>query len=106
MPLRMEERNGDLVCFITGELDHHNTLTLREKLDAAVGKTSAHRVVLDLSGTVFCDSSALGLILGRVRVAKARGIPLVVASPSPRVKKILDLCGAEKFLQFIGREEA
>lgn len=106
MPLKIEKQREDLVCFITGELDHHNTLTLRRELDFAIANTTACRVVLDLSGTEFCDSSALGLILGRVRVAKAAGIPLVVSSPSARVRKILDLCGAEKFLRFIEREEA
>jgi stage II sporulation protein AA (anti-sigma F factor antagonist) len=101
MPIRTENNDRFLVLFISGEIDHHNCLSLREELDLAIRTCTKSEVVLDLSETDFCDSSALGLILGRVRVAGEAGLSLSVRNPSRRVHKILTLCGAQKYLKFI-----
>ena len=105
MAIRSEERGGELLFYVSGEIDHHNSVFLREEMDAKIASSTASRVVLDLSETDFCDSSALGLILGRTREASVCGKSLLVQRPSARVRKILDLCGAGKYLQFTERRE-
>ena len=101
MPVRKEETVQDLIFYIDGEVDHHNSLALREEIDREIAETRAERVVLDLSQTTFCDSSALGLILGRVRVANEEGLTLCVRNASARAEKILRLCGAGDYLTFL-----
>ena len=101
MSIRKEETARELVLYITGEIDHHNTLTLRVLMDEEIAKSEKKEVVVDLAGCDFCDSSALGLILGRARVCAERGAELSLRSPSVRVRKILDLCGAQKYMKFI-----
>ncbi len=100
MAIRWEETEGELRFFITGEIDHHNSIFLRREMEETIRKSRAPSIVLDLSGTEFCDSSALGLILGRARQAQALSRTLIVQNPSARARKILDLCGAERFLKY------
>ena len=100
MPIGIKRTDGELILEIAGEIDHHRTRFLREELDAAIRQTSAARVVLELSGTDFCDSSGLGLILGRARVCRENGSELYIRDPSPRVKKLLELAGAGEFVRY------
>ncbi len=86
--------------FIRGEIDHHRTLTLRKEIDEILLAHRPERVLLDLSGTDFCDSSGLGLILGRVRVAESIGAKVELESVSNRVRKVLDAAGARQFLHY------
>ncbi len=101
MSIRREETERELVLSVTGEIDHHNSLSMRLEMDEAIRESEKKEIIIDLSGCDFCDSSALGLILGRARVCTERGADLFLRSPSVRVRKILDLCGAQKYLKFI-----
>lgn len=101
MPIESKRTDSDLIFYLSGEIDHHNTLGMREEMDRQIRATPACRIVLDLAQTQFCDSSALGLILGRVRVAQEEGKILCVQNPGARAKKILELCGARKWVRFI-----
>lgn len=99
MAIRIKESEGELIFYVVGEIDHHNTLSLRTFIDERIRNSKSDTVVLDLSETEFCDSSALGLVLGRARVAAEGDRRLVVQNPSARAEKILELCGARKFME-------
>ena len=84
---------------LRGELDHHAALTVRELIRDAVDEELPGRLVLDLSGVSFMDSSGLGLILGRYTKAVELGIVFKVVNPTPQIRKILDLAGTERLIK-------
>jgi anti-sigma B factor antagonist len=55
----------------------------------------AERVVVDLSQTVFIDSSSLGVLIGAHRRLKARGGALVVVCDNEAIVKTFKITGLD-----------
>lgn len=90
---------GLLVVRITGEIDHHSAVEMRSGIDAEIFEKRPEKLILDLSGVDFMDSSGLGLILGRLATMRKVGGELVVINPNEGVMKILKLAGAERIIK-------
>lgn len=93
MTVRVEEKEGVLVAWLSGELDHHAADAVRNELDAAFARKKARKVVLDLSRLTFMDSSGIGVVLGRYKKIKEAGGRLAVRAPSDKTDRILRLAG-------------
>ena len=88
----------DLVVRILGDVDHHTSVGLREEIDRQMQNARPRRLILDLSGTEFMDSSGLGLILGRYRKGREMGCETVLFRPTPAILRILTLAGVQDLL--------
>lgn len=86
-------KGNTLTARLSGEIDHHSAKGAREAIDASLFKYHPSLLVLDLSNVAFMDSAGLGLILGRCALCEELHIPVSLQSPSPRVKKILNIAG-------------
>ena len=53
----------------------------------------------NLSGVTFCDSSGLGLVMGRMRKCAQLDAALIVESPSEAAVKILTIAGMDKLIR-------
>jgi len=87
-----------LAVRINGEIDHHTAASIRSDIDREIFFYRADKVVLDLSGVSFMDSSGLGIILGRYAKIKELGGTLAILDPTPEILKILKLAGADKLV--------
>ncbi|MFI7484047.1 STAS domain-containing protein [Kocuria sp. M1R5S2] len=74
----------------TGRLNMVGAPKLREVVEEVVGGGST-RVVVDLSGTVFMDSSGLGALIGCLKLARQAGGDLRIANVRPQVRMVLEL---------------
>ena len=79
-----------------GELDHHTAKAIREEADAAIRRTRPVVIVIDFSAVSFMDSSGIGLIMGRYRLARSLGSNLRVQGATPRLETIIRLAGMDK----------
>ena len=95
----IREREGLLVVRLAGEIDHHNAVRLRGDVDELLLGKRPRRLVLDLSRVDFMDSAGVGFLMGRYRLMQELGGVLAVKSPTPRVEKMLRLCGMERFME-------
>ncbi len=93
MTVRVEEKEGVLVAWLAGELDHHAAADVRETLDRALNRKPARRVVLDMSRLTFMDSSGIGVVLGRYKKVKEAGGSMAVRGLSDKMDRILKLAG-------------
>jgi anti-anti-sigma factor len=93
-PLVIEARaEGDeTVLILKGELDPHTAPRLGEELDKARAEGS-NQIVLDLAELGFIDSSGLRVIISAHKAAAADGGQLVLRSPSPMARRLLDITG-------------
>ena len=91
-------KNGEYIVRVTGEIDHHSALGIREEIDRALIEKTPRRLILDLSETELMDSSGLGLILGRLRKCEEANCAMTLVNPRPQALKILRLAGVEKML--------
>ena len=83
---------------LSGEMDHHSAGGMRGEADKLICAERPERVVLDLSGIGFMDSSGLGFIMGRYALARELGATLVVYNPSPATQRILGLAGLGRII--------
>lgn len=99
MEIKSEKRQKETIAYIYGEIDHHNAKAAREDLDRIIEEEQPVIFGLDLSGVSFCDSSGLGLVMGRMRKCTSVGSTLVVKNPSAAAYKILEIAGMDKILK-------
>ncbi len=102
MEIKSEKRGNETVAFIHGEIDHHNAKAAREQLDKIIDSDQPITFGLDLSGVTFCDSSGLGLVMGRSRKCSSVGSTMVIKNPSAAAFRILEIAGMDKLLKIEG----
>ena len=87
---------------VDGELDMATAGRVEERVVTALtGDPRPDRVVLDLGGLTFCDSSGLDALLAARAEADRRGVDLRVAGPQGIVRRSLEITG---LLEVLGEE--
>jgi anti-anti-sigma factor len=96
------EHDGVPVLVVRGEIDVAVVTQFAQELDALVG-TSIERqdakMVVDLAGVGFIDSSGVRELLNAQRRAQSSGGEILLRSPSAPCLRVLEVSGAS--LQFI-----
>ncbi len=81
------------------ELDHHSADQICREADRLVRERDIGEITFDFSDTVFCDSSGIGMLMGRYKMMKALGGTVRAVQVGERVGKILMLSGIRKIIQ-------
>jgi anti-sigma B factor antagonist len=89
--------HGDhVIVTAAGEIDLYTAPKLQADLAAVIdGAAPATRVVIDMSGVEFCDSTGMNALLGALRQVRERGGELELAAPRPAIMKILQVTGLD-----------
>ena len=82
--------NGRSVVAASGELDIASAPQLLGAV-AVLTQPGTGAIAIDLSALTFIDSSGINALRAAVRSANARGVSAIVASPSQRVQRVLEL---------------
>ncbi|MBI4899048.1 MAG: STAS domain-containing protein [Actinobacteria bacterium] len=93
-----EVRAGVSVIRVEGRLNMVAAPELRDVVAQAVasGRT---RLVVDLSGVEFMDSSGLGALIGALKTTRQAGGDLRIASPGEQVTMVLQLSNVDRILK-------
>lgn len=96
----------ELVAVIRGEgrLNMVSAPLLREAVTEAIA-SGRPRIVVDLSGVEFMDSSGLGALVGCLKSARQAGGDLRIAAPSEQVVMVLQLSNLDRILTSYGSPE-
>ena len=89
-----------LRVFLRGEIDHCAAPRLRETIDDRMLTYRPCVLQLDFSGVSFMDSSGVGLVMGRYRLAHTLGCCVEAANLSPRHERIMKMSGLGKIVRF------
>lgn len=87
-------QGGHAVVTATGELDLYTAPRLQTAL-AGLLRDQVDRIVVDLSGVEFCDSTGMNVLLAAMKRLKEQGGTLELAAPRPAVKRILQVTGLD-----------
>ena len=100
VPFSVEvQRHGDVaVVEPRGELDVATVQTLRAIVEEI---KSPGRLVLDLRGLSFIDSSGLHLLVALHQRAQSDGFQLALVAPAPPVDRAIQVSGLGKTLPFV-----
>ena len=84
------------VVVVAGDIDLGSAPVVRDRLHGLAATGAG--VVVDLAGVTFIDSSGIHALLLSARAIDAAGGTLVVASPSPAVRRLLELVKADEIV--------
>jgi len=90
----IERTDGSVVVSLAGELDLYNASTVREALLACCAE-SPERLIVDLSGVKFIDSTALGVLIeARTRLPNRQSF--LLAAPGLETRRALEISGLDR----------
>jgi len=89
------------IVTIRGEIDLYTAPRLHSELAALLADGMPARVVIDMSGVEFCDSTGMNVLLSCLRRARERGGELQIAAPKPAVRKILQVTGLDSVFTLV-----
>ncbi len=99
MQLKFMGEQRALVAKVEGELDHHVAKEVREVIDREIKRTSAVNIIFDFSDITFMDSSGIGVIVGRYKLAKTLGGTVILFGASNQVRRIVEMSGIHKIVK-------
>lgn len=86
------------VLTLSGELDLHVVDALAGEL-AAIEEAGGTRVIVDLVGVSFLDSTALAVLVASCKRLRAGGGRLVLVSNDPRTLRVLEITGLDRVFE-------
>lgn len=102
--VEVRAREAALVVAVEGEVDVSSIDDLRSVVQRALDR-SPEKLVLDLTGLDFCDSSGVHLVVQTHRLAAARGISFLVVPPAGVAWRVFELSCISDYVTFAGPEE-
>jgi anti-anti-sigma factor len=98
--VRCEITDGVLRLIVVGELDMATETDLVDAVRAAVSATDASRVVLDVRGVSFVDSSGLRALLLSRDSATALDLPITMAVAEGPVTRLFEVAGVASWFAY------
>ncbi len=80
------------VLAVRGEVDVYTAPSLRETLVDLVSE-GANRIVVDLEGVDFLDSTGIGVLVGGLKRVRTHGGELALVCTQQRILKVFDITG-------------
>ncbi len=102
MKLEFEVSGTVLTAKIFGELDHHVSKELREKIDLKLATGVYNTLIFDFNNLGFMDSSGIAVIMGRVKYLEAVGGKVKIDCKNEQIIKIIKMAGLEKYVEITG----
>lgn len=96
MGVQLSYKDGVLTARLSGEIDHHSAMEMREAIDDTSQKLKPYCLRLDFTNVPFMDSSGIGLILGRVRLYSFWRGHIVLCGLSQNLTKMVELSGVAR----------
>lgn len=93
--VHLERESSTAVVRATGELDAYASSDLAATLGVVSGEP---RILADLSGVSFLDSTALGVLVGAVRKLDANGSRVRIVLPTGSARRIFEITTLDRVL--------
>ena len=93
MEINAKSADRNLLLELRGEIDHHGAKDAMRELELAVDAALPKKLVLDLSGVTFMDSSGIALILRAQQRMKLLDGSLLVCGVPQQSRRVLDAAG-------------
>lgn len=98
MYIKFDKSNEILIATLIGELDHHSSEEVRNKIDYRLDNEDIKKLILNFSGVTFMDSSGIGVVIGRYKKVTMKNGSVSVVAVNSRIKKIFELSGMYKII--------
>ena len=94
MDIKYTKNNNSLTFYLYGELDQSTATKAKTVLDKVISENSnTSKVIFDLSGLSFMDSTGIGLLIGRYKKIKALSLPSFIKGATYSTEKVIEVAG-------------
>jgi anti-anti-sigma factor len=98
--------SGDIqIVTLSGTLDASVASKVRDELKELIA-SGQHRLVIDLEGVSFIDSSGLSALVTGFKMARAAGGDVALANVAPPVRSIVELTRLHRIMDIFDDAEA
>ncbi|ONI44867.1 anti-anti-sigma factor [Epulopiscium sp. SCG-B10WGA-EpuloA2] len=98
MCLESKINKNTLFIKLEGEIDHHTSTNMRNKIDKLYDSARISNIVFDFERVTFMDSSGVGLLMGRFRNATIGGGKVALVRVPKEIDKILNISGIYRLM--------
>ncbi|MCH8804868.1 MAG: STAS domain-containing protein [Planctomycetes bacterium] len=98
--IRMTGEGDTRVIEVTGEVDLNSSPQLRGKMLELIEQYKG-RLVVDLAGVNYMDSSGVGTMVELKRRVERQGGSVVLARLQPRVRSVFEITQLDKFFTIV-----
>ena len=98
MEILAKSADRNLLLELNGELDHHGARTALRELEEALDAALPRKLVLDLSGVTFMDSSGIAVILRARQKMQLLDGGLLVRGVPPQARRVLEAAGVNRLV--------
>lgn len=88
-----------LIIKLAGEIDHHSSGDLRDKIDKAYERFACKQIIFDFTQVTFMDSSGIGMVIGRYKNAEKQGGAVYITGMNDEIKRIYNISGLSKIVK-------
>lgn len=99
MQIFFTTRDRNLIVTIEGEVDHHTSVEIRERVDREYQRRRARNIIFDFSNIQFMDSSGIGVLMGRYRNVMILGGSVGLYGVKEQVDRVLAVSGIYKIMK-------
>lgn len=97
---------GDaVVATLRGEIDLHNSPTVRTALLKFLDENKPKKLVLNLAGVPYMDSSAIAVLVEALQKMRKTGGKIYLTDLQPRVKGLLEIARLDSIFVVVASEE-
>ena len=94
------EGKNALIISLRGEIDQYAAAELKGRIDIEIQSSSKKNIIIDLKSVEMMDSSGIGLIVGRYKLATSLGNKFAVCNAESSIKRMLELSGITKVIKY------
>ena len=98
MPITVTGENSALTAALSGEIDHQAARDMMDAITGAIAERLPARLVLDLSGVTFMDSSGIAVLLRAQRQMGHTGGSVRVTNIPAQARRVLDAAGIGRLI--------
>lgn len=99
MTISCDCNNRNLIIKITGEVDHHTSEMVKDKIDKEFSRNHVKNIIFDFSSIDFMDSSGIGVIIGRYKNVTNVGGKVAIVGANPSLDRIFNISGLYKIIK-------
>lgn len=101
MNIVIKKQSDNLIFELYGELDEYNADYTRKSIDKKIMEEKCNNVIFDMAGLTFMDSTGIGVLLGRYKLIKRRGLSAMIANCNEQIDKVLSMSGIYTIMEKI-----
>ena len=91
MKISFKKSGTTLIVIFIGELDHHSSTHIKNKIDTRLLNQGINNIIFDFSKVEFMDSSGIGIIINRYKQIKSLNGKFALTCVGSQIKKVLEM---------------